>query len=160
LKPPFDLVVCAFNTLQMLDSDADVRRAFEAARNLLSPTGKFVFDIYNASFVDSPIPPEARLNRVVRSFRHPDGQMLEVREDAFEDGDGGSVELEWRVLDTAVQPPIQRARLAVRLRHYSPDVIEKLLHAAGLRIVERYGDVRRDTFHHTQSKKQVVVCSG
>ena len=160
VQPHFDLVVCAFNTLQMLESDAAVLRTFEASRDLLGPNGLFVFDVYNASSAETPgVTAGGRLNRVVRSFKSADGHLLEVREDAVEDATGGSVQLDWRVVDTAVIPPEQRARLVLRLRHYSPDAIERLTRAAGLRIIDRYGDVRRSTFNENGSKKQVVICS-
>ena len=160
VRGPFDLVVCAFNTLQMLESDVEVLRTFEALRELLGPNGLFVFDVYNASCTETPsVSADARLNRVVRSFRDADGHLLEVREDATEDADGAWVQLDWRVVDTSVGTPEERARLVVRLRHYSPGAIENLLRAAGLRILERYGDVRRSTFDERSSKKQVVICS-
>ena len=83
VQGPFDLVVCAFNTLQMLESDVEVLRTFEATRELLGRNGSFVFDLYNASFSETPsVSAEARLNRVVRSFRDADGHLFEVREDA------------------------------------------------------------------------------
>ena len=168
VRGPFDLVVCAFNTLQMLESDVEVVRTFEASRELLGPNGLLVFDLYNASFSETPSVPasetpsvsaEARLNRVVRSFRDADGHLLEVREDATEDAGGAWVQLDWRVVDRSVGTPEERARLVVRLRHYSPGAIENLLRAGGLRILERYGDVRRSTFDEHSSKKQVVICS-
>ena len=105
VRGPFDLVVCAFNTLQMLESDVEVLRTFEALRELLGPNGLLVFDLYNASFSETPSVPasetpsvsaEARLNRVVRSFRDADGHLLEVREDATEDAGGAWVQLDCR----------------------------------------------------------------
>jgi SAM-dependent methyltransferase len=160
LRGPFDLIVCAFNTLQMLESDAALLRTFEAAHHLLGPEGRLVFDLYNPSHEAPGAPSTAdRRNRVVRSFADSQGHRLDVHEDATETPDGTSVELDWRVMDLSVTPPIVRARLVLRLYHYAPATIESLLRSARLRIRERYGDVLRSPFDGRTSKKQVVVCS-
>jgi SAM-dependent methyltransferase len=160
VRGPFDLIVCAFNTLQMLESDAALLRTFDAAHHLLGPEGRFVFDLYNPSHEALGAPSHAdRRNRVVRSFTDAQGHRFDVRENATEDPDGMSVELDWRVMDLSVTPPAARARLVLRLYHYSPRTIESLLRLAQLRILERYGDVLRSPFDGRASKKQVVVCS-
>ncbi len=163
VQPPvrgqFDFVVCAFNTLQMLHSHRAVLRTFEEVRELLGADGLFVFDLYNASYSETgDSSDEGRLDRVVRSFNDERGRRFEVREDAFEDPRGESVQLDWRVMDVSEKCASQRARLVMRLRHYSPVTIERLVTAAGLQILHRYGDIRKSPFDVHHSKKQVILC--
>ena len=160
LRGPYDLVFCALNTLQMLPSDRDVLRTFAAAYQLLAPAGVFVVDVYNPVFVesaDAPVVP--RLNHVVRSFKDSHGRAFEVREDAYDDSNGEWVRLDWRVRDLSVNPPGDRARLVVQLRHLVPGVLDTMLASSGLRVRDRYGDVRKSTFDQQQSKKYIVVCT-
>jgi SAM-dependent methyltransferase len=160
LAGPFDLVFCALNTLQMLESEAALLHTLRAVRALLEPDGRFAFDIYNASHVETvSATPESRINRVVRSFTDDAGRSFEVREDSVDDADGSAVCLDWRVVETSAASPIERGRLVVRLRHYTPAVVEELVQAAGLRVRARHGDVRRLPFDASASKKQVIVCS-
>jgi SAM-dependent methyltransferase len=164
VQPPvrgqFDFVVCAFNTLQMLHSHSAVLRTFDEVRELLGADGLFVFDLYNASCSETgDSSNEGRLDRVVRSFSDESGRCFEVREDAVEDPRGESVQLDWRIMDVSENGALQRARLVMRLRHYSPGTIERLVKTAGLRILHRYGDVRKSPFDMYRSKKQVVLCS-
>jgi SAM-dependent methyltransferase len=159
LDPGFDLVICAFNSLQMLPSAEHVLRTFCSVRSLLSPNGRFVFDLYNASYIDpveaaAPVEEQAR---TVRSFVDRTGRPIEVHEKATHHPD--FVELRWEVTDTSRESGRVLATLDMVLRHYGTEDIEALLARARLEIVERYGDVRRSAFSPTKSKKQVVVCT-
>jgi SAM-dependent methyltransferase len=157
---PFDLIVCAFNTLQMLGSDTAVLQALGAVRRLLGPGGRFVVDLYNASY-EEPVDPTRNVSdRVVRSFIGADGHRLAIRERAIEIADGRAVRLDWTVMDLSTSADSPKARLVVELRHYSPEAFDELITQAGLRRVARFGNVSRETFDTRLSKKQVVVCSG
>ena len=161
VSPGFDFVLCPFNTLQMLDSASELLRTLRSVRQLLSPDGIFVFDMYNNSFRET-VPGTASAgvctDRLARSFSDARGHELEVREDARQDPAGSFVVLDWRVVDTTHPEKPILARLKTQWRHYSCDDIEKLLEAAGLRLHQRYGDVRKSPFSATGSKKQVVIC--
>jgi hypothetical protein len=156
----FDLVVCAFNTLQVLESEAKVLATFEAARALLGDTGRLVIDLSNPSCDDDrELSPEDRRDRIVRAFIDTHGRPLEIRERSIDDAAGASVDLDWRIIDRSSASPEPRARFVLRLYHYAPATIESLLRTAGLHIRERYGDVLRSPFDARRSRKQVVVCS-
>jgi ubiquinone/menaquinone biosynthesis C-methylase UbiE len=158
IEGPFDLIVCAFN-MQMLESDAAVLKTITAARHLLGPRGRFVVDLYNASY-EAPSDAAANvLDRVVRSFNDANGHMLEIREKATDIAGGGAVRLDWTVMDMSTLTASPRARLVVELRHYSSDALDRLIAQAGLRSIDRFGDVSKATFDSRRSKKQVVVCS-
>jgi SAM-dependent methyltransferase len=55
-EPPVDelvpLVICPFRSLLHMHSDDDRRRALRAARRLLAPGGRFVFDVFTPSRED------------------------------------------------------------------------------------------------------------
>ena len=116
LQGPFDLVLCALNTLQMLPSADDVLRMFKSTHSLHS-TGRFAFDLYNPSvegdssspFREEATQPDRRPARV-----DADGKTFEVHEDAMDDPAGEWVELDWRVVDTTTAPPKESGRLEVR----------------------------------------------
>lgn len=162
IVPGFDLVFCPFNTLQMLPSRAAVLQAMQSAARLLNPGGRFVFDLYNASY-EEPNPavlaPQARRNRLARSFTDSRGRAIEIREDAHEDPDGQYVRLDWKVHDVSREDRPVVARLDLQFRHYYVEDIESLLAQARLQILQRFGDVRKSAFHPTASKKHVVVCA-
>ena len=153
--------ICAFNTLQMLPSSDHVLRVFTAARRLLGRQGRLAIDLYNPHLesATAPVTRAAPTHRRVGSFADTANRFLEVHEWATEDSTRQWVELDWRVIDGEMVPPEQRARLVVRLHHYDHDVISRLLNAAALRIIERYGDVHKSPFEEQQSIKQVLVCS-
>jgi len=159
-RGPFDLVLCPFNTLQMLSSAEDVLRMFTAVRRLLGSDGRFAIDLYNPNVESTPQPvTTTRTRRMAGRFTDAEGRFFEVQEEATHDPAGRWVELDWRVMDVARTSPAQRARLVLRLHHYGPDTIRGLLAEARLRILARYGDVFKSPFDEHQSKKQVLVCS-
>jgi SAM-dependent methyltransferase len=160
LRGSFDLVVCAFNTLQMLGSRDEVAETFEHVHNLLAPAGLFALDVYNPRFEETLVfPSDPRAIRIVRTFQNGRGDAFEIREQAVVEPSGESVQLDWRVFEISIRQPAERARLVVSFRHYSPDVLADLLAIAGFRILARYGDVRKSPFDERGSKKQVLVCS-
>jgi SAM-dependent methyltransferase len=158
-QPPvtgrFDLVTCCFNTLQHLLADADLAQALRAARELLADGGRFAFDVYQPNLAYLAI--EGR-DRVSRRFADTDGRALEIREDARYDPATRVLELDWRLVDPAHPQAPPMASTHYRLRQYFAADIERALAAAGLRIVERYGDFDRSAFGPA-SRKQVVVCA-
>ena len=149
---PFDLAMSCFNTLQMLTGDGDLPRVFAAVRAVLAPGGRFVFDVYR--------PNEAYLaasyrDRLTRTVTDPDGRRLELREDSAYDRARRLLVLDWRLV--APDDGAQRATARFEMRQYFPDELERLLDAAGLEILERYGDIDRSPFG-PGSRKQVLAC--
>jgi SAM-dependent methyltransferase len=159
VRGPFDLVYCAFNTLQMLATDEAVLETLRACRDLLGIKGLFAFDIYNPACSAGAAPPDVRTGRVVNSFTDVSGHQMEILEDATEAADGRSVQLDWRVMERSGCSPAPRASLSLRLRHHWPASIDETVRAAGLRIIQKFGDVRKTPFDEGSSIKQVVVCS-
>ena len=156
-EPPgedrFDLVFCAFNTLQFMLRDEDLLRAFVHARQRLAEGGRFAFDLYQPNF---PYLRIARQESLGRRVSHQ-GRELEIREDARYDEASRILELDWRLRDAAAPEDILAAT-RFRIRQYPAEDILRLLDQAGLRVLERYGDLAQSEFN-AHSKKQVLVCA-
>ncbi len=149
----FELVFCAFNTLQFMLSDDDLLRAFVNARERLASGGRFAFDLYQPNL---PYLRIARSNSLGRRIAHQ-GRTLEIREDARYEEAARILQLDWRLLDAA-NPGEILAATSFRIRQYPAEDILRLLAQAGLRVLERYGDLGRAPFT-AQSKKQVLICA-
>jgi SAM-dependent methyltransferase len=150
----FDLIICPFNALQLIQTNEELGQTFRAVRKLLEPDGVFSFDIYqpNLDYLNS-----WPSDHVLRSFSDREGRPLEIREDARYDPCTALLSLNWRVLDRSRNSGPPLARLDLKVRQYFPSQIEDLLGESGLRLLGRYGDVDRSSFT-PQSKKQVIVC--
>ena len=149
----FDLVFCAFNTLQFMLRDEDLMRALVNARKRLAEGGRFAFDLYQPNF---PYLRIARQDSLGRRVVHQ-GRQLEIREDASYHEDSRILELHWRLRDIAMPERILAAT-SFRIRQYPAEEILRLLDCAGLGVLERYGDLQRSPFN-AESKKQVLVCA-
>lgn len=150
---PFDLVACCYNTLQHLDATG-LGACFRGVRALLAPGGRFAFDLYRPNL------PYLRITRrgdVVRQVTAPDGATFDLQEDSTFDEAEGVLHLVWTVPDPARPGAPPLSRLTFRLWQHHPPTIEAALAAAGLRIVERFGDLARGPWG-ADAKKQVVIC--
>jgi SAM-dependent methyltransferase len=129
----YRLLFCAYNTFLNLDSEEAQRRCLRGCRSLLADDGTLVVEAY------VPAPPEgvprtsldvARVSTdavVLTATEHDaaaqivTGQHIELRD--------GSVRLRpWRI------------------RYLTPDQLDAMAEAAGLALVERWGDWRRTPF--------------
>src|SRR5438045_2180855 len=147
----FDLIICCYNTVQELLTDADLGQMLKSVRNLLSPSGIFAFDIYqpNLEYLSRP-----RLNQIARVANGAGGERLEVREDCVFDPTSEVLTIEWRLYadNKMVLPPWQYF-----YRQYSATAIERQLSAAGFVIQKRYGGFDGSPLTN-DSKKQIAVC--
>jgi SAM-dependent methyltransferase len=152
---PFDLVICPFNTLQLLLEGADLSATFRAVRRLLAADGTFAFDLYqpNIEYLET-----SQDNRMARAVDNQHGERLEIREDTAYDDSSRVLTVDWRLVKAAdpEAPPIATTRYFVR--QYFPEDIDRALDEGGLRADERYGDFDRSQFGPA-AKKQILVCS-
>jgi SAM-dependent methyltransferase len=151
---PFDLVACCYNTLQHLDA-AGLGTCFRGVRAVVAPGGRFAFDIYRPNL------PYLRIERrddPVRRVAGPDGAMFELREDSVFDEPNDLLHLTWTLVDPMRPPAPPVARLAFRIWQHHPSTVEAALAAAGLRVIERFGDLALAPWG-PEAKKQVVVCA-
>jgi SAM-dependent methyltransferase len=143
---PFDLIVVPFNSLAYLTSRESRIACLRSVRSLLAPRGRFAFDLVAPRYdflaeALTPSPPvrvdvdHAALDHGVSRFRRsytdsydPSSQTLRSTnryEIFYEDGrvDHRIADLDWHI--------------------YFPGELELLLGAAGMTVVERFGDYDR-----------------
>jgi len=152
----FDLIVICFHTLQVLTDPADVDRCMAAVTGLLAPGGRFAFDIYrpNPAWL-ATVPPGPH---VARQFHDATGRLIDVVEtEARYDAAAGILRGLWHLQDSATGQDLGVAPLEQRVKQYTPEDIAAAFARAGLRPVERYGDLDRSPFA-PGSKRQVYVC--
>jgi SAM-dependent methyltransferase len=152
----FDLVTICFHTLQAMLDDADLDRAIGAAAALLSPQGRFAFDIYQPNPVWlASVDPAAY---VARSYVDPQGATINVVESqAYYDSATRILSGEWRLQDAATGRMLPVEPIVQRVRQYDPHHIDAALTRAGLLAVERYGELDRRPLA-PGTKRQVYVC--
>jgi SAM-dependent methyltransferase len=148
----FDFIFVARNSLLHLLSTADLLAALTAIRRHLSPGGIFVFDVFN---------PDVSLLARPRGQRFP---VMEVATAAF-----GLLRVEASSdYDPATQvnsgtwyisTPGKRDAwiFPIALRSIYPQELPLLISAAGLELVDRFGELSRAPFG-SGSRAQICVC--
>jgi SAM-dependent methyltransferase len=153
----FDLVTICFHSLQILLDPADFARCLWSAAQHLAPQGRLAFDIYQPN-IDwlmhlDPTPV------VVRKVQDALGRTLEVL-------DGGAaydpatrvLSSHWTLREADTGKTLPLAPLHLAARQYDPSEVEAHLDAAGLAIVERFGDFDRRPFG-PGTIRQIYVCT-
>jgi SAM-dependent methyltransferase len=162
LEGSFDLIVVPFNSLAYLTSRASRIDCLRAARSLLAPGGRFAFDIVQPRYdflseARCPCPPvrvdvdhaspSDGVARFVRSYTDRyDATTQTLRstnryEIYHEDGrvDHRIIDLDWHI--------------------YFPEELTLLLDAAGLEVLERYGDYDRSPWN-AASRRYLWLAAG
>jgi SAM-dependent methyltransferase len=114
-----ELVICPFRSYLHLRTDAERLRALRAARDLLVPGGRLVFDVFAPGADD---------------IAETDGRWLEREPEIFERADWDT---ETRTLTLSVRGPSGEATLA--LAWLSADEWRALLERAGFEVEALYG---------------------
>jgi SAM-dependent methyltransferase len=148
----FALIFIARNSLLHLRSTDDVLSVFAGVRRHLAPNGIFAFDVFNPD---------------VRILSRPSGQRFPVTElntdafgplrvesshdyDAAAQVDNGT----WYI--SASDEP-DKWVVGMSVRSIFPQELPLLVSAAGLQLIDRFGDVSRQSFG-LGSPRQVCVC--
>jgi len=121
-----ELVICPFRSYLHLRTDEERLRALRAARDLLVPGGRLVFDVFAPGADD---------------IAETDGRWLEREPEIFERADWDT---EARTLTLAVRGPTGQATLA--LAWLSTDEWRALLERAGFEVEVLYGWFDRRPF--------------
>lgn len=121
-----ELVICPFRSYLHLRTDAERLRALRAARDLLVPGGRLVFDVFAPGADD---------------IAETDGRWLEREPEIFERADWDT---EARTLTLSVRGPTGQATLA--LAWLSTDEWRALLERAGFEVEALYGWFDRRPF--------------
>ncbi|MBW3559809.1 MAG: class I SAM-dependent methyltransferase [Proteobacteria bacterium] len=148
LGRPFDVIIVSCNSLaHMLTTEALVGCLRSIAHHL-EPWGTLAFDIVNPNPKRLARPPAERFRRA-----HSTSDGIRVRERATYDPAGQVLEAQWRVQDS--EGSVHHLE-PLRLRQTFSSELPTLLQAAGLRLVERFGDFERGRFG-TTSRNQVCI---
>jgi SAM-dependent methyltransferase len=148
----FNLILIARNSLLHLLSTEDLLAAFVAVKRHLEPNGIFAFDVFN---------PDVRILSRPSDQRFP---VMEVTADGF-----GHISVEGsHDYDAAAQvnhgtwyvsasDEADKWVFPLSLRSIFPQELPLLVSAGGLELVERFGDLSRETFGRG-SPRQVCLC--
>ena len=148
----FKLIFVARNSLLHLLPAADIVAAFTAIRRQLAPDGVFAFDIFN---------PDVRILAKPAGQRHPVMEastsrygMLRVDQTYAYDAATQVSHATWYIST----PDRQDAwTVPLVLRSIFPQELPLLLSAAGLELLDRFGDLDRTSFG-AGSRLQVCLC--
>lgn len=151
--------MCCFHTMQALHQDADMIEALSNIRDLLSDTGRFAFDIYqpNLAYLDNAARGGLEPGRIVREFTDSRGRALRIREDSTYDPQALVFSGTWYLHDADTDARLPVEPMVQSMRQFFPDVLQRMMDQAGLKMLERYGDLDRSAFT-PESKRQVIVC--
>lgn len=148
----FSLIFVARNSLLHLLSTEDLLAAFRTVRDHLTPSGLFAFDIFN---------PDVRMLAAATGERTP---LMEVNSASFgrlSVEHTGNYDPSTQVNHSIwfISTPERRDAWVVtlQLRSIFPQELPLLLAAAGLELVDRFGDLSRRLFERG-SRSQVCLC--
>src|SRR5512132_2153612 len=119
VEGPFDLVICCYNTLQLLRTNDDLAQAFRSVRRLLGAHGVFAFDIYqpNLDWLS-----RGKTDIVARAVTDERGRRLEVREDDHYDPVSRILTTDWRLVEVGTgDQPLAWSRFELR-QYFRSDI--------------------------------------
>ncbi|MGE4064124.1 MAG: class I SAM-dependent methyltransferase [Rhodospirillaceae bacterium] len=148
----FGLILLPNTTLPHLLEAAEIVQCFSAVARHLAPKGAFIFDVFNPSIEMLSRTPGKRYLR--RRAEHPVLGTVTLEETFDYDPASQVNRVTWywstpARRDFFVHP--------LHMRHLFPQELPLLAEKAGLRVVERYGDVARSPFVG-ESRRQICVC--
>ena len=155
LGQTFDLVFVAANSLLHLQETADLLACLRSVRAHLAPGGRFVFDVFNPSVRVLAEADGARRTREDLRFVDPD--RGEVRVDVAETYDAAA-QVTRGTWHFSTDDETDFAVVPLELRSIFPQELPLLLAAAGLRLVERFGDWSGGPFT-AAAATQLCVCT-
>ncbi len=119
----FDVIVNLFTSFGYFQNDDEHRQVVKCASALLVDGGWFVMDFLNAD--------QVRAGLVASEKMKVNGRVVDIQRRLIDDG--AYVQKDMRMLDDGVEH-VERVRL------FSAQELTDMMHAAGLTVVERFGD--------------------
>lgn len=157
VRGAFPFIAMAFHTIQHLIEDDDLLAALRAVRDLLTPDGWFVFDVFYPKADWLARPPGRRFDRIV--FRHPGtGQRTEYSVSHRMDQGRRALHMfiHYRPIDAAgVVAPRGRVIRLVH-RQLPPSQVAELLQQAGLRAIARWSGFHGEHLENPDESEQHV----
>ncbi|MFC4601874.1 class I SAM-dependent methyltransferase [Cohnella hongkongensis] len=141
LQGSFDAVVNLFTSFGYFEEDGEQLKVLQQIHKALKPQGKYMIDLLNEEYVKEHLVPFSQ--------REVDGITISETRRLH----NGFVEKEIHV--EQVGAPSRRYWERVKL--YTLPLMKNLLHAAGLRMDQVYGDYQEKTYHVRQSPRMIVI---
>ncbi|UCD37320.1 MAG: methyltransferase domain-containing protein [Fidelibacterota bacterium] len=139
LKKTFDLIFIGFNSFLHLLTDADAQATLACVREHCHSDTHLIIDI----FVPDPLFLYRPKNKRVPAKNYPDpdsGAPVKVEETNRYDPDTELNHLRWYY---SKEHEKDFLIIDFTLRMYFPDTMDRLLHDAGFRVLEKWGDYQR-----------------
>jgi len=153
LRDHFHLIMLPFNTICHLYTRSDLERCLDRVKDHLTPSGRFVIDVFN---------PALKILTRDPNERYPAGEFTDPQE-------GKIVVTETNVYDRATQinwitwyyrseGSKHERQVRFGMRIYYPQELDALLHYCGFRIEAKYGEFSGTPFG-SDSTKQILITS-
>lgn len=152
LEREFALIFIARNALLHLLTTADLMALFATVRRHLTPGGLFAFDIFNPSV--SRLARQQGQRVPVMKVSTPRFGLLTVDETAVYDSAAQVTTATWYISSDAQQ---DAWIVPLVLRSIFPQELPLLLSAAGLELIDRFGELSREPFRDG-SRIQACLC--
>lgn len=149
LAQRFGLIVIARNSLQHLESSDDLIATLATARDHLAPGGVFAFDVFNPNLEMLARPPGQRTK--LKTVMHDTLGEITLEQESNYDAAAQVQRATWFITTSAGTRSVP-----IHVRAIFPQELPLLVRAAGLELVERFGDYTRVLFDAT-SPRQVCI---
>lgn len=156
LDERFELVFCAFGSFEQLLSTEDQVAALRCVARHLAPAGRFVAELRSLTAIDWD--PEPTL---LHDWTRPDAETGESITKLRSQSASRSrqVTMDTIIFDrTASDGTVRRRQIEVAMRAIGRFELELLLSAAGLRLIDVYGDT--DLSPYSDASDRMIVVAG
>lgn len=152
LEQKFKLIFVAGNSLQHLNSNADVESCFASVKRHLEFNGKFIVEVFNPSLELLSRDPNERF--FVGEYKTENGWVV-VTENVFYDSAKQINHIEWHYKNQFMN---EERTVNFTMRQFFPQELDYLFTKNGFRIEEKFGDFDESEFTRN-SPKQIIVVS-
>ncbi len=149
---PFNLIFLPNNSLGHLHTLPDIRACFASVRRHLSPSGRFVLDMFSPSLPLLLREPDTHYP--MTDYRRPDGKTVTVSETVSYDPVTQILYALWHYQAEDSEAVDVRP---LDLRIFFPQELDALLTLSGFTIEAKYGGFDKALFT-SASRQQVIVC--
>ena len=148
----FDLIFLPNNSLGHLHTLSDIQACFASVRRHLSPSGRFVLDMFNPSL--PLLLREPNTLYPLTEYKRPDGKTVTVTETVSYDAAAQLLHAFWHYQMEGGEAADVRP---LDLRIFFPQELDALLTLSGFTIEAKYGSFGKAPFA-SASRQQIIVC--
>ena len=148
----FDTILVPSNTLLHLSQPSELLQCLGSVRDHLSDSGRFVFDIFHPDLDRLQRHPDFRFP--VRTIESAEGEDIRIEETSRYDPVSQVRMATWYF----IWPGGEERAVELNVRVIFPQELLVLLEAAGIRLINRFGDFERTPLG-PDSRSQVCICA-